>query len=75
MTVLLLVVCGLCALAVVYPYVLYPLILARLPARPLRAGAAPAGRLSLAFCAYNEQAVRPAMLATLRALRAAYPTL
>lgn len=80
MSVLLLVVCAVCVLAVVYPYALYPLILARLPQRPLRPVAAvPAGepprRLSLAFCAYNEAAVLPEKIANLRRLREAEPTL
>ncbi|MGF1630933.1 MAG: glycosyltransferase family 2 protein [Kiloniellaceae bacterium] len=80
MSILLLVVCGLCALAVVYPYAVYPLLLARLPERPLRPvavvpGKARAPRLSLAFCAYNEAAVLPAKIENLRRLRAADPNL
>ncbi|HEY9550157.1 MAG TPA: glycosyltransferase family 2 protein, partial [Kiloniellaceae bacterium] len=80
MSVLLLVVCALCLLAVVYPYAIYPAILARLPERPLRPVAAVPGRtmprrLSLAFCAYNEAAVLPAKIANLRRLREAEPTL
>lgn len=80
MSVLLLVVCALCLLAVVYPYAIYPPILARLPERPLRPVAAVPGRttpqrLALAFCAYNEAAVLPAKIANLRRLREAEPTL
>lgn len=80
MSILLLVLCGLCALAVVYPYVIYPAILARLPERPLRPVAAAvdgrkAPRVSLAFCAYNEAAVLPAKIENLRRLREAEPTL
>lgn len=79
-TILLLSLCGLCALAVVYPYAVYPLILARLPERPLRPVAAVPGksrppRLSLAFCAYNEAAVLPAKIENLRRLRAIAPGL
>src|SRR3546814_2561847 len=75
-----LVVCALCLLAVVYPYAIYPAILARLPERPLRPVAAVPGRvrplrLSLAFCAYNEAAVLPAKIANLRRLREAGPEL
>jgi cellulose synthase/poly-beta-1,6-N-acetylglucosamine synthase-like glycosyltransferase len=78
MLTLLLALCGLCALAVVYPYVIYPLILARLPQRPLgraEACGGPPPRLSLAFCAYNEEAVLPAKIENLRRLRAAEPDL
>lgn len=80
MLILLLVLCGLCALAVIYPYVLYPMVLARLRERPLRPVAAAvdgdkAPRLSLAFCAYNEAAVLPAKIENLRRLREAEPSL
>lgn len=77
---LLLILCGICALAVLYPYVIYPLVLARLPARPLRPVAAVPGRtprlrVSLAFCAYNEEAVLPSKIENLRRLREADPEL
>src|SRR3546814_20656171 len=80
MSVLLLVVCALCLLAVVYPYAIYPAILARLPERPLRPVAEVPGRtmprrLSLAFCASNEAAGLPAKIVNLRRLRRAEPTL
>ena len=80
MSILLLAFCGLCAFAVVYPYAIYPLILARLPERPLRPVAAVPGktrapRLSLAFCAYNEAAVLPEKIENLRRLREADPNL
>ena len=80
MSILLLALCSLCALAVIYPYAIYPLILARLPARPLRPVAVEPGearrpRLSLAFCAYNEAAVLPAKITNLRRLREAEPSL
>ncbi|GAB4363731.1 MAG: hypothetical protein Kow00114_19970 [Kiloniellaceae bacterium] len=76
MSAVLLVLCGISALAVVYPYLLYPLILARLPARPLDPQeSGRRARLSLAFCAYNEAAVLPAKIANLRRLRAAEPDL
>lgn len=79
-SVLLLVLCGLCTLAVVYPYAIYPLVLARLPERPLRPVAVVSGRtrplrLSLAFCAYNEAAVLPGKIENLRRLREADLTL
>jgi cellulose synthase/poly-beta-1,6-N-acetylglucosamine synthase-like glycosyltransferase len=80
LSILLLAFCGLCAFAVVYPYAIYPLILARLPERPLRPVAAVPGktrapRLSLAFCAYNEAAVLPEKIENLRRLREADPNL
>ncbi len=80
MSALLLSFCCICALAVVYPYLLYPLILARLPERPLRprkqerAQAAPPS-LSLAFCAYNEATILPSKIENLRRLRAVEPGL
>lgn len=78
MSVLLLILCGLAALAVVYPYLIYPMILARLPARALKPAVTPEGRrprISLAFCAYNEEAVLPAKLENLRRLRDTDPEL
>lgn len=79
MSFLLLTLCGLCALAVLYPYVIYPLVLARLPERPLRPVTAGPGkpplRVSLAFCAYNEAAVLPDKIENLRRLREADPEL
>lgn len=76
LSILLLALAGLSVLAVVYPYVIYPLILASLPKQPLRREAeAVQPRLSLAFCAYNEEQVLPAKLDNLRRLRAADPAL
>jgi len=77
MSVLLLVICGFCLLAVVYPYVIYPLILARLPRKPLQWRAEDAGnaQLSLAFCAYNEAATLPEKIVNLKRLHAAEPSL
>jgi len=69
-----------CALAVVYPYAVYPLILMRLRERPLRRvkeveGDAAALGISLVFCARNEEAVLPEKIANLRRLKAALPDL
>ncbi len=77
MSILLLVLSGLCLLAVIYPYAIYPLLLARLPQKPLQRGeeeTAPP-RLSLAVCAYNEAAVLPAKIENLHRLRDAEPGL
>ncbi|NIA67637.1 glycosyltransferase [Pelagibius litoralis] len=76
-----LVLLGLCVLAVVYPYVIYPALLALVPRRPLVKVNARLGdegeqlRLSLAFCAYNEAPTLPEKIANLRLLRQADPAL
>lgn len=67
-----------CVIAVIYPYVLYPLILAMLPERPLNRGAITAvngSQFSLLFCAYNEAASMPFKLANLKELKIRYPQL
>jgi cellulose synthase/poly-beta-1,6-N-acetylglucosamine synthase-like glycosyltransferase len=62
---------GLCALLLVWPFAVYPLILRALPARPLVPGpGAPRPSASLLFCAYNEAAALPAKIANLRMLKA-----
>ncbi|WP_420348100.1 glycosyltransferase [Pelagibius sp.] len=68
---------GLCVLAVVYPYVIYPLLLRLLPRRGVAPGGAEVdgGTLSLAFCAYNEAATLPEKIENLRRLRQAEPAL
>ncbi|WP_299621221.1 glycosyltransferase family 2 protein [Pelagibius sp.] len=77
---LLLALCGLCAFAVIYPYLLYPLVLSWMPPRPLKPleptqPAERQPRLSLAFCAYNEEAVLSEKIANLRRLVAQDPRL
>ncbi|AOL94448.1 glycosyltransferase [Porphyrobacter sp. LM 6] len=57
-----------------YPYLIYPLVLRRLPQRPVAQAEVPV-RLSLLFCAYNEAASLPEKLANLRALKQAHPTI
>lgn len=77
-TSLLVAIAGLCGLAVVYPYLLYPLILKMLPIRAITRGRADAGdgsRFSLLFCAYNEAAAMPSKLDNLAALKARHPAL
>lgn len=69
---------GTCALATVYPYVIYPAILRALPPRPVVTPdiASNRGReFALLFCAYNEARVMPEKIANLQMLRAAYPDL
>ncbi|MFI2838570.1 glycosyltransferase [Mycolicibacterium sp. PDY-3] len=62
----------------VYPYLIYPLILRSLPKRHIRRGCAVAGdgrQFALLFCAYNEAASIPAKLENIRALVHRYPGL
>ncbi len=65
-----------CALLLVWPFLVYPLILRAMPEKPLAPalGKAPQSA-SLLFCAYNEAASLPAKIANLRALKARYPDL
>lgn len=65
-----------CVLAVIYPYLIYPAVLAASKARPVRFGAADCGDgadFTLLFCAYNEAAAMPQKLANLRELHQQYP--
>ncbi|MET0136742.1 MAG: glycosyltransferase, partial [Sphingobium sp.] len=66
-----------CLLLLAWPFFVYPMILARLPERPLMRAMSGEARpsASLLFCAYNEAASLPDKLANLRALKLRYPTL
>jgi cellulose synthase/poly-beta-1,6-N-acetylglucosamine synthase-like glycosyltransferase len=65
-----------CALLLVWPFLVYPLILRAMPYKPLAAGPGEAPETaSLLFCAYNEAASLPAKIANLQALKAHYPAL
>jgi cellulose synthase/poly-beta-1,6-N-acetylglucosamine synthase-like glycosyltransferase len=64
-----------CVVAVLYPFVLYPLVLMLLPARPLARGGATAPSVSLLFCAYNEARALPAKIDNLRVLKRRHPAL
>lgn len=67
---------GLSLLAVVWPFIVYPLALRLLstrPETPISASAMPSA--SLLFCAYNEAAAMSEKLANLRVLKKACPTL
>jgi cellulose synthase/poly-beta-1,6-N-acetylglucosamine synthase-like glycosyltransferase len=62
----------------VYPFLVYPLLLAalrRVAPRPLRAGAPPAGRVALCVCAYNEAGVIRRKIENMLAQRDAVPGL
>lgn len=68
-----------CALAFLYPYLLYPLILRALPSRFKKDGAVnPAGPqpgAALLMCAYNEEASLPAKIENLRRMKRECPDL
>ena len=67
------------AIALLYPYVIYPLLLRLLPRRPvckIRSRQALAPRnLAMLFCAYNEEASLPAKIENLRMLKREIPNL
>ncbi len=64
-----------CVVAVLWPFLFYPLVLRLLPTKPEHPIAAPLPSASLLFCAYNEVAAMPEKLANLRRLRQLYPDL
>lgn len=67
-----------CALAVIYPYLVYPALLAASKAQPINAGTADCGDgadFTLLFCAYNEASAMPGKLANLRELHQRYPAM
>lgn len=69
---------GACAVAVVYPYTLYPLILRAFAPRPPAVGgsnSSDGSEFALLFCAYNEAKAMPDKIANLAELRAVYPEL
>ncbi|HTH28211.1 MAG TPA: glycosyltransferase [Sphingobium sp.] len=71
------IVLGLCVTLVLYPFLLYPLLLGLLPEKPV--SRAPEGEAlpsaSLLFCAYNEAGALPDKIANLRMLKACHPDL
>ena len=63
-----------CLALFVHPYVTYPLSLRLFAARPLHPdAAAPLPSATAVFSAFNEEAVLPAKIANLRAIRALHP--
>lgn len=67
-----------CVLAVIYPYLIYPAVLAAWKVRPVRQGPPDCGDgadFTLLFCAYNEASAMPQKLANLRELRKQYPAM
>ena len=69
---------ALCAVLVVYPYLLYPAVLRFLPKKPIQIADAPtpegdAPYISVLICAYNEEAVLDETLRNLQAIHAEFP--
>ena len=63
------------AMGVLWPFLVYPLILRMLPTRPEQPGQGQEPSASLLFCAYNEAAAMPEKLANLAMLKQRYPAL
>lgn len=61
--------------AVLWPFLVYPLILRALPTRPEQPVAGPVPTASLLFCAYNEADAMPEKLANLAMLKSLHPAL
>lgn len=61
--------------AVLWPFLFYPLILRALPTRPETPVPGPPPSASLLFCAYNEADAMPEKLANLARLKRRHPTL
>ncbi|WP_145201673.1 glycosyltransferase family 2 protein [Sphingobium sp. B2] len=61
--------------AVLWPFLFYPLVLRALPTQPERPGAGPTPSASLLFCAYNEADAMPEKLANLAMLKRQHPSL
>lgn len=69
---------ALCFIAVIYPYFIYPVILALMAPTAIRRDAVGAGdgsRFSLLFCAYNEADAMPSKLTNIKAIKDRYPAL
>jgi cellulose synthase/poly-beta-1,6-N-acetylglucosamine synthase-like glycosyltransferase len=72
------IIAGLCVVATIYPYVIYPAILRVLPVRPLktvRVYSEGGSEFALLFCAYNEASAITQKIANLRVLLTANPNL
>ncbi|WP_075217671.1 glycosyltransferase [Mongoliimonas terrestris] len=64
-----------CAILVVYPYALYPLILRLVKTRPVAAREDHKVSATLVFCAYNEARAMPEKIANIEMLKARHPDL
>ena len=64
-----------CIIVVIYPYLIYPLVLKSLPSRPIARATGNESSVTLVFCAFNEGSVMAEKLANLDALKTRYPDL
>ena len=64
-----------CAFMVVYPYLVYPLILRMLPNQPISRDEKNTCKVTLVFCAYNEELSLEQKIINLRLLKARHPDL
>lgn len=64
-----------CGLLVIYPYLIYPIVLRFLTARPIPRDVNHRCSATLAFCAYNEGAVIAEKLRNIETLKRRYPDL
>jgi cellulose synthase/poly-beta-1,6-N-acetylglucosamine synthase-like glycosyltransferase len=65
-------------LALVYPYIIYPLILRCLPKQPygvLAGGVSSKPKMAMLFCAYNEEQSLPAKIDNIRQIKKDFPDL
>ena len=62
-----------CALLVLYPYAIYPVLLKLLPKRPLRLSDVKSPSITMVFCAYNEARAMPEKIENLDALKRKHP--
>jgi cellulose synthase/poly-beta-1,6-N-acetylglucosamine synthase-like glycosyltransferase len=65
---------GVSLFALIFPYLIYPKILAWLPIRPLQPNGLMPESMSLLFCCYNESRALPEKIENMRALRTRYPS-
>lgn len=63
----------LCAILVIYPYVLYPLILKLLPSQAIQPCEGSWSSVSLLFCAFNEENIIQEKLENIEMLKVRYP--
>jgi cellulose synthase/poly-beta-1,6-N-acetylglucosamine synthase-like glycosyltransferase len=75
MVITLLLIVFLCALAVIYPYAIYGIILKLLPDRSIARKKGFKISATLVFCAYNEEAIIPAKIKNIEKLKKRHPDL
>lgn len=62
-----------CALLVLYPYAIYPIVLKFLPKKPLQLSDEQPPTITMVFCAYNEARAMPEKIENLEALKRKHP--